>query len=56
MHMFLMLTASSRLNRRVTYNSLRKFKHLTISLSYMAVSDICQEAFDKSDFDNFPEV
>jgi len=40
----------------VTYNSLRKFKHLTISLSFMAVSDICQEAFDKSDFDSFPEV
>merc|ERR1711988_8169 len=40
----------------VTYNSLRKFKHLTISLSFMAVSDVCQEAFDKSDFDSFPEV
>lgn len=40
----------------VTYDSLRKFKHLTISLSYKAVSDVCQEAFDKTDFDEFPEV
>ena len=31
---------------RVTYNSLRKFKHLSISLSFKAVSDTCQEAFD----------
>ena len=33
----------------VTYNSLRKFKHLTISLSFRAVSDVCQEAFDHPD-------
>lgn len=40
----------------VTYDSLRKFKHLTISLSFIAVSDVCQAAFDATDFDEFPEV
>ncbi len=40
----------------VTYDSLRKFKHLTISLSFIAVSDVCQTAFDATDFDEFPEV
>jgi hypothetical protein len=42
--------------RRVTYDSLRKFKHLTISLAFNAVSDVCQRAFDKTDFDEFPEA
>lgn len=40
----------------VTYDSLRKFKHLAISLSFKALSDVCQAAFDKTDFDPFPEV
>jgi len=40
----------------VTYDSLRKFKHLTVSLSFNAVSEVAQAAFDKSDFDEFPEV
>ena len=31
---------------RVTYNSLRKFKHLSVSLGFKAVSDTCQAAFD----------
>jgi hypothetical protein len=41
---------------KVTYDSLRKFKHLAISLSFNALSDVCQAAFDKTDFDPFPEV
>jgi len=43
---------------RVTFDSLRKFKHLTISLGFKAVSDVCQEAFDHpdTDFDEYPEV
>ena len=43
---------------RVTYNALRKFKHLSISLSFKAVSDVCQEAFDHPDteLDEWPEV
>ena len=41
---------------KVTYDSLRKFKHLTVSLAFNAVSDVCQAAFDKTDFDPFPEV
>ena len=43
---------------RVTYNSLRKFKHLSISLSFKAVSDTCQEAFDhpQTELDEWPEV
>jgi hypothetical protein len=43
---------------RVTFDTLRKFKHLTISLGFKAVSDVCQEAFDhpETDFDEFPEV
>eukprot|EP00967_Tisochrysis_lutea_P028710 scaffold33485_cov35-Tisochrysis_lutea.AAC.3 len=41
---------------QVTYDSLRKFKHLAISLSFKALSDVCQAAFDKTDFDPFPEV
>eukprot|EP00962_Isochrysis_galbana_P029283 scaffold9338_cov113-Isochrysis_galbana.AAC.14 len=41
---------------QVTYDTLRKFKHLTISLSFKAVSDVCQAAFDATDFDPFPEV
>jgi hypothetical protein len=43
---------------RVTFKSLRKFKHLTISLGFKAVSDVCQAAFDhpETDFDEFPEV
>ena len=40
----------------MTYDSLRKFKHLAISLAFNAVSDVCQQAFDKTDFDPFPEV
>mmetsp|Transcript_22242 Transcript_22242/g.36819 ORF Transcript_22242/g.36819 Transcript_22242/m.36819 type:complete len:204 (-) Transcript_22242:394-1005(-) len=40
----------------VSYNPLRKFKHLTISLSYMAVSQVCQDAFDAVSFDDYPEV
>merc|ERR1712087_174242 len=40
----------------VTYDSLRKFKHLSVSLSFNAVSDICQAAFDAVSFDEFPEV
>ena len=43
---------------KVTFDSLRKFKHLTISLGFNAVSDVCQQAFDhpETDFDEFPEV
>lgn len=43
---------------RVTFNSLRKFKHLTVSLSFKAVSDVCQQAFDHPDteMDEWPEV
>ena len=43
---------------RVTFDSLRKFKHLTISLGFKAVSDVCQAAFDHpdTDFDEYPEV
>lgn len=43
---------------KVTFDSLRKFKHLTISLGFNAVSDVCQEAFDhpETDFDEYPEV
>jgi len=43
---------------RVTYNSLRKFKHLSVSLGFKAVSDTCQEAFDHphSELDEWPEV
>jgi len=40
----------------VTYDTLRKFKHLSISLAFIGVSDVCQAAFDTTDFDNFPEV
>merc|ERR1719152_58877 len=46
-------------NSRVTFDSLRKFKHLSISLGFKAVSDVCQAAFDDpatDDFDEFPEV
>jgi len=45
-------------NSKVTFDTLRKFKHLTISLGFKAVSDVCQEAFDhpETDFDEFPEV
>jgi hypothetical protein len=52
------LLPSSGLARRVTFDSLRKFKHLTISLGFKAVSDVCQAAFDhpETDFDEFPEV
>ena len=42
----------------MTYDSLRKFKHLAISLGYKGVSDVCQQAFDHpetDDFDEFPE-
>jgi len=43
---------------RVTFDTLRKFKHLSISLGFKAVSDVCQEGFDHpdTDFDEFPEV
>ena len=43
---------------RVTYNTLRKFKHLSVSLGFKAVSDTCQEAFDHahSELDEWPEV
>ena len=43
---------------KVTFDSLRKFKHLTISLGFNAVSDVCQQAFDhpETDFDEYPEV
>mmetsp|Transcript_2490 Transcript_2490/g.4833 ORF Transcript_2490/g.4833 Transcript_2490/m.4833 type:complete len:212 (+) Transcript_2490:77-712(+) len=43
---------------RVTYNSLRKFKHLSVSLSFKAVSDTCQDAFDHphTEIDEWPEV
>jgi len=43
---------------RVTFDSLRKFKHLSISLGFKAVSDVCQAAFDhpETDFDEYPEV
>jgi len=43
---------------RVSYNSLRKFKHLSISLSFKAVSDVCQAAFDhpETEIDEWPEV
>ena len=43
---------------RVTFDSLRKFKHLSISLGFNAVSDVCQAAFDhpETDFDEYPEV
>jgi|TARA_B100000524_G_scaffold347467_1_gene249534 hypothetical protein len=40
----------------VTYDTLRKFKHLAVSLSFEAVAEVCQGAFDKTDFDPFPEV
>ena len=42
----------------VTFDTLRKFKHLTISLGFKAVSDVAQEAFDHhdTDFDEWPEV
>ena len=36
---------------QVTYNTLRKFKHLTVSLSFNAVSEVCQQAFDHPDTD-----
>ena len=44
--------------QRVTFDSVRKFKHLTISLGFKAVSDVCQAAFDHpdTDFDEYPEV
>ena len=44
--------------QRVTYDSLRKFKHLTVSLGFQAVSHVCQAAFDhpETDFDEWPEV
>ena len=44
--------------RRVTFDALRKFKHLTISIGFKAVSDVCQAAFDhpETDFDEYPEV
>jgi len=43
---------------RVTFDTLRKFKHLSISLGFKAVSDVCQAAFDhpETDFDEYPEV
>ena len=43
---------------RVTFDSVRKFKHLTISLGFKAVSDVCQAAFDHpdTDLDEWPEV
>ena len=43
---------------KVTFDSLRKFKHLTISLGFKGVSDVAQEAFDhpETDFDEYPEV
>jgi hypothetical protein len=43
---------------KATFDSIRKFKHLSISLGFKAVSDVCQEAFDhpETDFDEFPEV
>ena len=43
---------------KVTFDSLRKFKHLTISIGFIAVSDVCQQAFDhpETDFDEYPEV
>lgn len=43
---------------RVTWDSVRKFKHLTISIGLHAVSDVCQAAFDHpdTDLDEWPEV
>jgi len=44
---------------KATFDSIRKFKHLAISLGFKAVSDVCQQAFDHpetDDFDEFPEV
>jgi len=45
-------------DNRVTFDSLQKFKHLTVSLAFAAVSEVCQEAFDHpaTDFDEYPEV
>ncbi len=45
-------------HRSATFDSIRKFKHLSISLGFKAVSDVCQAAFDhpETDFDEFPEV
>jgi hypothetical protein len=45
-------------NSRATFDTIRKFKHLSISLGFKAVSDVCQEAFDHpdTDFDEYPEV
>jgi len=47
-----------QLNGKVTFDALRKFKHLTISLGFKAVSDVCQAGFDhpETDFDEYPEV
>ena len=43
---------------RVAWDTLRKFKHLTVSLGLQAVSQVCQAAFDHpdTDFDEWPEV
>ena len=43
---------------RVTWDSVRKFKHLSISLGFKAISDLCQAAFDHpdTDLDEWPEV
>ena len=44
---------------RVTFDSLRKMKHLVISLGFRAINDVCQEGFDSpktDDWDEFPEV
>ena len=45
-------------NGKCTFDSIRKFKHLSISLGFKAVSDVCQEAFDHPDteLDEWPEV
>ena len=45
---------------RVTFDTLRKFKHLAVSLSFLAIADVCQAAFDAAEeeggMDEFPEV
>ena len=45
---------------RVTFDTLRKFKHLAVSLSFLAIPDVCQAAFDAAEeeggMDEFPEA